>query len=52
MLSIAGNFSLGEAHAWMRSCLPDVPEHIPAEDEATLYFKSVFTATQLECTYR
>ena len=52
MLSIAGSFSLGEAHAWIRSCLPDVPDHIPVEDEATLYFKSVFTTTQLECTYR
>jgi Bardet-Biedl syndrome 7 protein len=51
-LSITGNFTLGDAHAWLRFCLPDVPEHIPVDEEAILYFKGVFTGTQLECSYK
>ena len=27
-LTIAGNFSIGEAHAWCTNCLPEVPERL------------------------
>ena len=52
ILSVSGQFSLGQAHSWVSLCLPDVPERPPAEDMATLYFKSTFIHTQLECSYR
>lgn len=52
MLKVAGSFSLGEAHAWVRYCLPDVPDQSASEDTNTLYFKSTFIDTFLECTYK
>jgi Bardet-Biedl syndrome 7 protein len=52
VLRVSGQFSLGQAHSWVSLCLPDVPERPPAEDTATLYFKSTFIHTQLECSYR
>ena len=48
---MTGQFSLGQAHSWVSLCLPDVPERLPAEDSTTLYFKSTFIETQLECSY-
>lgn len=52
VLKLTGSFSLGESHSWMRHCLLDVPEQPAMEDSNTLYFKSTFIDTQLECTYR
>ena len=52
VLKVAGLFSLGEVHAWVRYCLPDVPDQPASEDTNTLYFKSTFIDTFLECTYK
>ena len=52
VLKVTGTFSLGEAHSWVRYCLPDVPDQSASEDVNTLCFKSTFIDTYLECTYR
>ncbi len=52
VLRLTGSFSLGESHSWMRYCFPDVPEQPASEDVNTLYFKSTFIDTQLECVYK
>ena len=51
-LRLTGQFSLGEAHSWVAFCLPNISEQPPVEDVATLYFKSTFIDSQLECCYR
>lgn len=51
-LHIVGQFSLSDIHSWISFCLPDVP-NMPTEGETvTLHFKSYFTLTQLQCTYK
>ena len=52
VLKVIGSFSLSEAHGWVRYCLPDVPDQSASEDVNTLYFKSTFIDTFLECTYK
>lgn len=52
VLRISGPFGLGEVHSWVSYCLPDIPDNPPAEDSATLYFRSTFIDSQLECSYR
>ncbi|XP_065884196.1 Bardet-Biedl syndrome 7 protein homolog [Dysidea avara] len=53
-LKITGSFSLGEAHSWIVHCLPDVPDRPPvdSDESVTLYFRSTFVSTQLECSYK
>ena len=51
VLKLTGPFSLGEAHSWVRTILPDIPDQPSTEDTITLYFKSTFIDTQLEAVY-
>lgn len=50
-LKLKGQFSLAEAHSWVRSCLPEFPEKPPMGDTVTFHFVSSFQQTMLECTY-
>jgi Bardet-Biedl syndrome 7 protein len=50
-LVLRGNFSQGEMHSWIGSCLPEVPERINSSDENLLIFKNVFVETFLVCKY-
>ncbi|CAE1234858.1 unnamed protein product [Acanthosepion pharaonis] len=50
-LKLKGQFSLAEAHSWVRSCLPEFPEKPPMGDTVTFHFVSSFQQTMLECSY-
>ena len=52
MLKVVGPFSLGEVHSWVQYLLPDIPDQPSTDDVTTLYFKSTFIHSQLECSYR
>ena len=52
-LTIRGDFSLGEVHAWVAGCLPEVPAKLQAEaEESLLNFRNTFLGTHLQCSYR
>lgn len=51
-LILRGPFSLGEMHAWVVFCVPEVPERTPPGECATFFFKSTFLDTVLSCTYK
>ncbi|GFO27542.1 Bardet-Biedl syndrome 7 protein homolog, partial [Plakobranchus ocellatus] len=51
-LTLTGQFSQVEVHAWLCFCLPELPERTPAGDAANFQFSSTFLDTQLDCTYR
>lgn len=51
-LTLTGQFSMTEIHAWLCFCLPELPERTPAGDVANFQFSSTFLDTQLDCTYR
>lgn len=51
-LTLRGMFTLGEMHAWIVFCLPEVPDRTPAGDFSSLYFISTFLDTVLSCTYK
>lgn len=51
-LKLTGQFSLSEVHNWLTFCLPELPERVPAGDEASFYFSSTFLDTQLSCQYK
>jgi hypothetical protein len=50
-LCISGGFSIGQAHSWVRSCLPEVPERLQG-DEAHFTFHATFVPSLLKCTYK
>jgi len=52
VLRLTGSFSEAEAHSWLATCLPDVPEKAPTEEHGQLCFSSTFLGTQLKCIYR
>ena len=51
ILTLKGQFSIGEIHSWISFCLPEVSEKVPAGDSATLTFISTFLDTLLVCQY-
>ena len=51
-LKITGNFSMAEMHSWIFYCVPEVPEKMPAENDAVFYFVNTFLGTQLEISYK
>jgi Bardet-Biedl syndrome 7 protein len=48
-IGIKGKFSLTDAHNWISMCIPDVPQNVNQEDDAThsLYFRSTFIGTYI-----
>ena len=40
-----------QAHSWIRSCLPEVPERLQG-NEANFVFQATFIPSVLECTYK
>nr|XP_053649854.1 Bardet-Biedl syndrome 7 protein-like [Cherax quadricarinatus] len=50
-LTLKGQFTLPEIHAWVVFCLPELPERTPAGDQAEFTFVSTFLDTQLQCVY-
>ena len=52
-LTMGGDFSLSEVHAWVCACLPEVPAKLQAESEdASFTFRNTFLGTYLQCSYR
>ncbi|XP_045478610.1 Bardet-Biedl syndrome 7 protein homolog isoform X2 [Harmonia axyridis] len=54
VLTIKGSFSLAEIHAWIFKCIPEVPEKPQTSqpnDMNSLFFKSSFLETSLQCYY-
>ncbi|XP_042226350.1 Bardet-Biedl syndrome 7 protein homolog isoform X2 [Homarus americanus] len=51
ILTLKGQFTLPEIHAWVVFCLPELPERTPAGDQAEFTFVSTFLDTQLQCVY-
>ncbi|KAL5012626.1 hypothetical protein ScPMuIL_011177 [Solemya velum] len=51
-LTLTGQFSLAEMHAWIVYCLPEIPERTPPGDNVVFHFVSTFLDTQLECCYK
>ncbi|KJH45563.1 hypothetical protein DICVIV_08400 [Dictyocaulus viviparus] len=51
-LSLSGNFSMAEAHAWLSLIVSGVPANPPNTDEVTVNYQSTSSAaTQLQATY-
>ena len=49
-LEITGDFSVHEAHNWVYSSLPEVPEKVVSPDDVTeFHFKSTLSSTSLSC---
>lgn len=49
-LEVTGDFSVHEAHNWVLSSLPEVPQKVIQPDEATVYhFKSTLSSTFVSC---
>jgi Bardet-Biedl syndrome 7 protein len=49
-LQVTGDFSIHEAHHWVRSSLPEVPEKLVVPEEVTVYhFKSTLSSTFVSC---
>ncbi|XP_076069179.1 BBSome complex member BBS7-like isoform X2 [Oratosquilla oratoria] len=51
VLTLKGQFTLPEMHAWVVFCLPELPERTPSGDVAEFTFVSTFLDTQLQCVY-
>ncbi|XP_028967281.1 Bardet-Biedl syndrome 7 protein [Galendromus occidentalis] len=51
-LTLRGNFSLAEIHAWVAATLPEVPQKLMSDNDVNLNFVSTFLDTVLYCTYR
>lgn len=51
-LTLRGGFSQADAHNWIVSCLPNVPEKVPAEEEISFYFRNNQWETALVVQYR
>jgi len=51
VLRLRGPFSLAEMHAWVRFCLPEVPERPPSGEGASFAFISTFLDTLLSAEY-
>lgn len=52
VFTMGGSFTLADVHSWVGSCLPDVPERLPADvKECNYYYKSAFLHTVLVCSY-
>ena len=51
-LRVAGSFSLSDIHSWIAFCLPGVPDRAPDVENVIIQFKSAFTKTQLQCSYK
>lgn len=50
-VKVTGSFSLAEMHAWISSCLPEMPDRC-TEDEISIVFESTFLETILACQYK
>lgn len=51
ILTLRGQFSIGEIHSWVSFCLPEVSEKVPASNSASISFISTFLDTILLCEY-
>ncbi|VDN04159.1 unnamed protein product [Thelazia callipaeda] len=51
VLKINGNFTLAEAHQWLRMLLLDIPDRSPTQNFVTFNFCSAFTGTQMQAIY-
>ena len=51
-LTLRGGFSQADAHNWIVSCLPNVPEKVPADEEINFYFRNDQWETALSVQYR
>eukprot|EP00754_Rhynchopus_humris_P001897 Rhum_TRINITY_DN11080_c0_g1::Rhum_TRINITY_DN11080_c0_g1_i1::g.42285::m.42285/K16749/BBS7; Bardet-Biedl syndrome 7 protein len=50
-MKMDGDFSVTDMHAWVHSCLPEVPQSLQ-KDKGMLYFVSTLLGTQLAIEYR
>lgn len=51
-LTFRGSFSQADTHNWIFSCLPNVPDKVPVDDEISFYFRNDQWTTLLSCHYR
>ena len=47
-----GGFSLADVHNWVGSCLPNVPEKLPSDEEINFFFRHDRWKTALSVNYR
>ncbi|KAG5865898.1 Bardet-Biedl syndrome 7-like protein [Gonioctena quinquepunctata] len=52
VLTLKGQFSLAEIHAWLGQCLPEVPEKPQVTEGTILWFGSTLLDSILECSYQ
>uniref|UniRef100_A0AC34RFW3 Uncharacterized protein n=1 Tax=Panagrolaimus sp. JU765 TaxID=591449 RepID=A0AC34RFW3_9BILA len=53
ILTVNGEFTIGEAHQWLTSCVSQIPERCPAIDQASFMLKSTENGgTVLHAVYR
>lgn len=51
-LTLQGGFSQADAHNWIASCLPDIPDKVPSDEEIHFYFRNDQWQTKLAVHYR
>ncbi|KAE9550140.1 hypothetical protein FO519_006652 [Halicephalobus sp. NKZ332] len=52
-LTVTGQFTIGEAHEWLTSCVSQIPDRCPVNDEASFMLRSTENGgTILHATYR
>ena len=52
-LTVTGQFTIGEAHEWLTSCVSQIPDRCPVNDEAKFMLRSTENGgTILQATYR
>jgi len=51
-LTFKGPFTLADVHSWIHSCLPNISEKVPPEDEIAFYFAHSQWKTLLLCRYK
>ena len=51
-LTLRGGFSHADAHNWIVSCLPNVPEKVPADEEIHFCFRNDQWHSKLAVQYR
>ncbi|KAI9565490.1 hypothetical protein GHT06_009282 [Daphnia sinensis] len=51
-LTLQGGFSQADAHNWIASCLPNIPDKVPSDEEIHFYFRNDQWQSKLAVHYR
>ena len=52
LTTLLGGFLLGDMHDWISSCLPNIPDKLPSDDEIEFFFRHDRLKTMLSVHFR